>query len=422
MNQHIAKQLLFALQDNNIPHYFTDDYNCDSCGSDYIVVADLTQKDYPKEIQNEYRICLNCGNSELTSAMLNKAVNTIKNNEREYEQNENGINIVELNEPNPEKTNLKESVRPKGFNEIYGNEEIINDLKILIESSKKRDLSLDHILFFGPPGLGKTTIGSVISSERGVGFKPITGSNVDKKALIEVLKDVKKLDVLFIDEIHALNNDCSLALFTAMEDSYIDITTNGEAFRYTIPPFTVIGGTTDPGKILAPMRDRFPIKYHLKLYENEDLIMIIGNAAKKLNVGITKEAALMIATRSRGTPRNSISLLKKTRAYADVHNADYKFSDGRIGPCVNKMITEMVFDSVKIDKNGLNEMDREYMKILKNMGTSGLKTLSSAMNEADDNITEMIEPWLISQGYVKRTPRGRELTKKGESILNPSVC
>jgi holliday junction DNA helicase RuvB len=241
---------------------------------------------------------------------------------------------------------------------------------------------------------------------------------MDKKTIIEVLQDIEELDILFIDEIHSLNNDCALALFTAMEDSYIDITDNGEAYRYTIPPFTVIGGTTDPGKILAPMRDRFPVKYNLKLYKNEDLMRIIGNAAKKLNVGITREAALMIAQRSRGTPRNSISLLKKARAYADVHNAKYEFSDGRMGPCINKLVAEMVFDSIKIDENGLNEIDREYLEVLKNMGTSGIKTLSSAMNEADDNITEMIEPWLISQGYVKRTPRGREITKKGASVIN----
>jgi Holliday junction DNA helicase RuvB len=308
-------------------------------------------------------------------------------------------------------------VRPKKFDEIYGNEDIINDLKILIKSSEKRNLPLDHILLFGPPGLGKTTIGSVISSERNVGFKPITGSNIDKKTLIEVLQSIEKLDILFIDEIHALNNDCALALFTAMEDSYIDITENGGAYRHSIPPFTVIGGTTDPGKILAPMRDRFTVKYNLKLYDNEDLMMIIGNAAKKLNIKITREAALMIAQRSRGTPRNSISLLKKARAYADVHNARYEFANGKIGPCINKAIADMVFDSIKIDENGLNEMDREYLRILHNLGTSGIKTISSAMNEADDNITEMIEPWLISQGYVKRTPRGRMLTKKGESVV-----
>ena len=221
---------------------------------------------------------------------------------------------------------------------------------------------------------------------------------------------------MFIDEIHELNTGAALTLYTAMEDNYIDVVENGTVQRIHLPDFTVIGATTNPGKLLPAMRSRFSNNYTLELYSEGVLFSIIVNAAGKLGVGIWEYAVDAIAKRGRGTPRNAISLLKKARAYADVYNNNFCY-DNFCGPWITVEIAQMAFDTEGIDENGLNRNDHRYLKTLSELGVCGVETIAATMGESQDVIEEMIEPWLLYSGYITRTKRGRSITDKGKEIV-----
>lgn len=320
------------------------------------------------------------------------------------------INSLSDTDPLPaEEDSNGGGLRPTKLSQIYGNEDIIADLKVVIASSRERGEPLDNILLFGPPGLGKTTLASVIATERGVDFIPTLATTLKNYDIINILKNITPFTILFIDEIHDLNKSAALTLYTAMEDGYIDVIDNGDAQRLELPPFTVIGATTHPGKLTAAMRSRFTNKYTLSLYDENTLCKIIARAARALDTKIDKEAIHAIACRSRGTPRNAIALLKKARSYSDYHNRP-----------IDTAIAQMAFQAQDIDEHGLTSMDRKYLQVLNEIKCGGLDTIAASMGDAEDNLESMIEPWLLAQGYIRKTRKGREITPKGIQVITNS--
>jgi len=400
------KQPVKVIKDNlkemGLVWHEVNDCKCDVCGSDKII-------EVPAD--NDYKICINCGNNNLD---WNKIQNYLISQKPQIETNEVDEFDVFYESYRADEV---DSIKPQGFNEIYGNETIVRDLQVMIESSKNRNEALENILFFGPPGLGKTTLASVIATERGAAFTPTMASILKKDDIVDILYQMTPHEILFIDEIHDLNKSLALVLYTAMEDNYVDVVNDGSATRIDLPDFTVIGATTNPGKLLPAMRSRFGNKYTLELYSEDVLYNIIAGTAQKLNIGITIDAAQAVASRSRGTPRNAISLLKKARSYADVYNNNFQFENGFIGSNITIEIANMAFEADGIDKNGLNRMDREYLKTLNELGVTGAGTIAASMGDTEDIVKEMVEPWLMLQGYIRRTKRGRKITEKGKSVL-----
>ena len=319
-------------------------------------------------------------------------------------------------ERNQQDRDFEKALRPARFSDFAGQDGIINNLKVFVAAARQRGEALDHTLFYGPPGLGKTTLSSIIANEMGVGFKVTSGPVLDKPGdLAGLLTSLEENDVLFIDEIHRLSPIVEEYLYSAMEDYRIDIMIDkgpgARSVQLTLAPFTLIGATTRSGLLTAPLRARFGINCHLEYYNLEVLESIIKRSARLLNVAINDDAAREIALRSRGTPRVANSLLRRVRDFAQV------MGSGKI----DTAISQYALESLNIDTCGLDEVDHKLLTTIIDKfggGPVGLTTLAAALNEDAGTIEEVYEPFLIKEGFVKRTPRGRVATDHAFIHLN----
>ena len=314
----------------------------------------------------------------------------------------------------PEDTN-EGSLRPKTIDEYIGQEKAKENLRIFINAAKLRGEPLDHVLLFGPPGLGKTTLAAVIANEMGVNMRITSGPAIEKPGdLVAMLTNLNEGDILFVDEIHRLNRAYEEILYPAMEDYAIDIILgkgpSANSIHLDLPRFTLIGATTRSGQLTAPLRDRFGVSLRLELYTNEELKRIVKRSAGILGVEIEETGALEIASRSRGTPRIANRLLRRVRDYAQV--------------CANGVITSAVADkalsSLEVDKLGLDAVDRRMLKSIIDFyggGPVGLETLAATINEEAVTIEDVYEPYLLQCGFLTRTPRGRCVTRKAYEHL-----
>ncbi|MCX8085047.1 MAG: Holliday junction branch migration DNA helicase RuvB [Calditerrivibrio sp.] len=301
------------------------------------------------------------------------------------------------------------NIRPKKFSEYVGQQKIIENLKVFVEAAKLRKEPLDHTLFYGPPGLGKTTLAHIISNEMNVNIKSTSGPVIEKPGdLAAILTNLTEGDVLFIDEIHRLHSSVEEILYPAMEDFQLDIVIgqgpSARTIKIDLPKFTLVGATTRIGLLTSPLRDRFGMVFRLDFYNKEELIQIIKRGASILKCEIDDEASNEISKRSRGTPRIAHRILRRIRDFAQVLN----------NGVINKEIAKYGLERLDIDEEGLDKSDRTYLKTIIEKydgGPVGLDTISATLSEERDTIEDVTEPYLIFRGFIKKTPRGRVATK-----------
>lgn len=314
-----------------------------------------------------------------------------------------------FNQETEEDLILNLSLRPTKVGEFVGQRSVVDNLLIAVSAAKKRKEPLEHVLFSGPPGLGKTTLAHIIAGEMGTKITATSGPAIAKAGdLIGILTNLGEGDILFIDEIHRLSKIVEEFLYPAMENYQIDFVIDkgpyAKTIKFNLKPFTLIGATTRSGLLSAPMRGRFGMHYNLDFYESEELVQIIKRSAKILKIGLDKDSAAEIARRARGTPRIANRLLRRVRDYAEVKN------EGN----VDKEIVDRALAMLGIDAMGLDALDRKVMKAVietYNGGPVGIESLAATLNEESDTISDVVEPFLLKIGFLKRTPRGREAAK-----------
>jgi holliday junction DNA helicase RuvB len=328
--------------------------------------------------------------------------------------------IVRKNTPMDTDREVERALRPLSFGDFTGQDKILNNLKVFVEAARQRTEPLDHTLLHGPPGLGKTTLSHILANEMNAGIKTTTGPVLDKPSdLAGLLTNLQPNDVLFIDEIHRLNPIVEEYLYSAMEDFKIDIMLdsgpNARSLQIQISPFTLVGATTRAGLLTAPLRARFGINARLEYYDAELLCTILQRSSGLLKTPIEPEAAMELASRSRGTPRIANNLLRRTRDFAQI------LGDGTI----TMDIARRALKALEVDFNGLDDMDNRILTTIIEKfkgGPVGISTIATACGEEAETIEEMYEPFLIQEGYIKRTARGREATEKAYHHLNIPIC
>ncbi len=307
-------------------------------------------------------------------------------------------------------------LRPSYLDDFIGQTKVKHNLHIYIDAAKKLDSAIDHILFYGPPGLGKTTLAAIVAKELQVNFKATSGPILTKSGdLAAILSNLNQGDVLFIDEIHRMNTQVEEVLYSAMEDFKLDIIIGegpaARTVRIDLPHFTLIGATTRMGLISNPLRDRFGIPLRLNFYDITELEEVIFRGAKILQIKINSEGAREIAQRSRGTPRIALRILKRVRDFALYENEEI----------IEKRIANIALDSLEVDNCGLDAIDRKYLLYMYDHyqgGPVGIDTIAAGLSEQKDTVEETIEPYLLQQGFIGKTPRGRVLTSKSYQHLN----
>jgi len=310
------------------------------------------------------------------------------------------------------------SLRPDAWSEYIGQEQIKKNLNVFIQASKKRQEALDHVLFYGPPGLGKTTLALIIANEMDANIKVTAAPMIEKSGdLAAILTNLEEGDILFIDEIHRLSPAVEEILYSSMEDYRIDIIIGSgpaaQTVKIDLPRFTLIGATTRAGMLSNPLRDRFGMSFRMQFYSPEELAMIVKQASQKLNKEIIQEASIEIAKRSRGTPRIALRLLRRVRDFADVADEEN----------INHKRTKYALDELGINKHGFDEMDIKLLKLLiSNKGRPmGLSTIAAALSEDEGTIEDVLEPYLLANGYLERTSKGRKATRETYNILNMPI-
>ncbi len=324
--------------------------------------------------------------------------------------------IVEI-ERFSEEQNFESSLRPTRWSEYIGQEKIKNNLKIFIEASKKRGEPLDHVLFFGPPGLGKTTLANIIAAQMQSSIKTTAAPMIEKSGdLAAILTNLEEGDILFIDEIHRLSPAIEEILYPAMEDYRLDIIIGSgpaaQTIKIDLPPFTLIGATTRAGMLSSPLRERFGMHFRLQFYSPQELAKIVSNGAVKLGKNIEQEAAFEIARRSRGTPRIALRLLKRVRDFADVAEEE----------AITLERTKEALEALGVNEQGFDELDLKLLQLLAEAKGRplGLGTIAAALSEDEGTIEDVIEPFLLANGYIERTARGRIATPKTYELLRLS--